>query len=199
MTRYVNRFVISDHHLGHQNSWEKFKLEDGSPLRPFTSNEEMNETMIERHNAKVKEQDTVYFLGDVVINKKYLELVKRMNGRKILIRGNHDIFKDEEYREVGFQQIHGVRVFVDKFILSHIPLHPDCVTERFRVNVHGHLHSNRVRLPDGSIDPRYISACVELNNYEPVSFEELEVKIQKQFDECGYTPPSGYFNGSGPS
>jgi len=135
MTKFVNRFVVSDHHLGHQNSWEKFKLEDGSPLRPFTSNEEMNETMIERHNAKVKEQDTVYFLGDVVINKKYLELVKRMNGRKILVRGNHDIFKDEEYREVGFEQLHGVRVFVDKFILSHIPLHPDCVTERFRVNV----------------------------------------------------------------
>jgi calcineurin-like phosphoesterase family protein len=92
----------------------------------------------------VKDQDTVYFLGDVVINKKYLELVKRMNGRKILIRGNHDIFKDEDYREVGFQQIHGVRVFVDKFILSHIPLHPDCVSERFRVNVHGHLHANEV-------------------------------------------------------
>ena len=43
-----------------------------------SSNEEMNETMIERHNAKVKQQDTVYFLGDVVINKKYLELVQTL-------------------------------------------------------------------------------------------------------------------------
>jgi len=199
MTRFVNRFVISDTHFGHTNSWEKFKLADGSPLRPFTSNEEMDETMIERWNAKVKQQDTVYHLGDVVINQKSLHLVSRLNGRKILVRGNHDIFKDKQYTEVGFEQIHGVRVFVDKFILSHIPLHPDCVTGRFRVNAHGHLHANRVQLPDGSIDPRYISACVELNNYEPVSFEELEVKIQKQFDVCEYTPPSGYFNGSGPS
>ena len=110
MTRFVNRFVASDHHFGHTNSWEKFKLADGSPLRPFTSTEEMDETMIERHNAKVKTGDTVYFLGDVVINKKYLELVKRMNGRKILVRGNHDIFNDEDYRAVGFEQIHGVRV-----------------------------------------------------------------------------------------
>lgn len=154
MTKFVNRFVISDHHLGHTNSWEKFKLADGSPLRPFTSNDEMNETMIERHNAKVKEHDTVYFLGDVVINRKHLHLVKQLNGRKILIRGNHDIFRDEDYREVGFEQIHGVRVFVDKFIMSHIPLHPDCVTGRFRVNVHGHLHANEVMI----MNPNYVRA-----------------------------------------
>ena len=207
MTRFVNRFVISDHHLGHTNSWEKFKLADGSPLRPFASNEEMNETMIERHNAKVKEHDTVYFLGDVVINKKYLELVKRMNGRKILIRGNHDIFKDEEYREVGFQQIHGVRVFVDKFILSHIPLHPDCVTERFRVNVHGHLHANQIMgwskhgwAEDIEVpDPRYLCVCVEQTNFTPLHFDEVEALIQQRWEDAGYEGPTkAWGNGSGP-
>jgi len=207
MTKFVNRFVVSDHHLGHQNSWEKFKLEDGSPLRPFSSNEEMNETMIERHNAKVKEQDTVYFLGDVVINKKYLELVKRMNGRKILVRGNHDIFKDEEYREVGFEQLHGVRVFVDKFILSHIPLHPDCVTERFRVNVHGHLHANQVmswQVIDEDIvykpDPRYLCVCVEQTDYTPLHFDEVEERIQDRWDDSVYeSPVKAWGNGSGPN
>ena len=214
MTKFVNRFVVSDHHLGHTNSWEKFKLADGSPLRPFTSNEEMNETMIERHNAKVKQQDTVYFLGDVVINKKYLELVKRMNGRKILIRGNHDIFKDRAYREVGFEQIHGVRVFVDKFILSHIPLHPDCVTGRFRVNVHGHLHANqimkemvlqtRTNKTSFSIgprpDPRYLCVCVEQTDFTPLHFDEVEAIIQKRWQEAGYAPAAsdGWGNGSGP-
>ena len=197
MTKFVNRFVVSDHHLGHQSSWEKFKLADGSPLRPFTSNEEMHETMIERHNAKVKEQDTVYFLGDVVINRKSLELVKRMNGRKILVRGNHDIFKDEDYREVGFQQIHGVRVFTDKFILSHIPLHPDCVTERFRVNVHGHLHANQVmREVNGQFstyyepDPRYLCVCVEQTDFAPLHFDEVEQRIQQRWEYTGYNSKS---------
>ena len=207
MTRFVNRFVISDHHLGHTNSWEKFKLEDGSPLRPFTSNEEMNETMIERHNAKVKEQDTVYFLGDVVINKKYLELVKRMNGRKILIRGNHDIFGDELYYDAGFEQIHGVRVFVDKFILSHIPLHPDCVTERFRVNVHGHLHANQVMSwqiidedPVYKPDPRYLCVCVEQTNFTPLHFDEVEKLIQQRWKDAEYEgPDKAWGNGSGPN
>ena len=212
MTKFVNRFVISDHHLGHTNSWEKFKLSDGSPLRPFTSTEEMNETMIEQHNAKVKEQDTVYFLGDVVINKKYLELVKRMNGRKILIRGNHDIFKDEDYRAVGFEQIHGVRVFVDKFILSHIPLHPDCVSERFRVNVHGHLHANEIKMPWGVNadrneiiyadfpDPRYLCVCVEQTDFTPLHFDEVEERIQQRWEYTGYTGPvKAWGNGSGPN
>lgn len=213
MTKFVNRFVVSDHHLGHQDSWEKFKLSDGSPLRSFTSNEEMNETMIERHNAKVKQQDTVYFLGDVVINKKYLELVKRMNGRKILIRGNHDIFKDEDYRAVGFKQIHGVRVFVDKFILSHIPLHPDCVTGRFRVNVHGHLHANQIMqnvtkytasngvpFTMDEPDPRYLCVCVEQTNFTPLHFDEVEARIQKRWQDAGYSPAAndGWGNGSGP-
>lgn len=211
MTRFVNRFVISDHHLGHTNSWEKFKLSDGSPLRSFTSTEEMNETMIERHNAKVKDQDTVYFLGDVVINKKYLELVKRMNGRKILIRGNHDIFKDEDYREVGFEQIHGVRVFVDKFIMSHIPLHPDCVSERFRVNVHGHLHANevmrtRTNMVHGYMtglvtepDPQYLCVCVEQTDFTPLHFDEVEERIQQRWKDAEYTgPEKAWGNGSGP-
>ena len=131
-----NRFVISDTHFGHTNSWQLFKRPDGSPLRPFSSTEEMDEAMIERWNAKVQPHDVVYHLGDVVINRKFLHLVKRLNGKKRLVRGNHDIFKDQDYRDVGFDSLYGVRVFTDKFILSHIPLHPDCITHRFKVNVH---------------------------------------------------------------
>jgi calcineurin-like phosphoesterase family protein len=211
MTRFVNRFVISDTHFGHTNSWEKFKLPDGSPLRPFTSTEEMDETMIERWNAKVQPQDTVYHLGDVVINKKYLHLVERLNGRKILIRGNHDIFGDDEYYKAGFEQLHGVRVFVDKFILSHIPLHPECVTERFKVNVHGHLHANEIKMPWGVNadrneiiyadfpDPRYLCVSVEHTNYEPLHFDEVQARIDKRWEETGYTgPDKAWGNGSGP-
>ena len=176
-----NRFLISDTHFGHTNTWEKFTLADGSPLRPFTSTEEMDETMVDNWNRVVRPQDTVYHLGDVVIARRHLETVKRLNGRKILIRGNHDIFKDKDYYEAGFEQIHGVRVFVDQFILSHIPLHPDCVGERFKRNVHGHLHGNRIMRWHGdatgnawqSPDPRYLSVCVEQINFTPVSFDDV--------------------------
>ena len=182
-----NRFLISDTHFGHTNTWAKFTVEDGSPLRPFTSTEEMDEAMVDNWNRVVRPKDTVYHLGDVVIARRNLETVKRLNGRKILIRGNHDIFRDKDYYEAGFEQIHGVRVFVDQFILSHIPLHPDCVGERFKRNVHGHLHGNRIMQTVTKYtatngvpftmtepDPRYLSVCVEQINFTPVSFDEVE-------------------------
>lgn len=207
----ANRFVISDTHFGHTNSWQLFKRPDGSPLRPFTSTEEMDEAMIERWNAKVQPHDVVYHLGDVVINRKYLHLVKRLNGKKRLVRGNHDIFKDQDYRDVGFDSLYGVRVFTDKFILSHIPLHPDCITHRFKVNVHGHLHANevmrtRTNMVHGTMtglvtepDPRYLCVSVEHTNYEPLSFDEVDERIAKRWAETGYEGPvNAWGNGSGP-
>lgn len=206
-----NRFVISDTHFGHTNSWQLFKRPDGSPLRPFSSTEEMDEAMIERWNAKVGPHDVVYHLGDVVINRKFLHLVKRLNGKKRLVRGNHDIFKDQDYRDVGFDSLYGVRVFTDKFILSHIPLHPDCITHRFKVNVHGHLHANevmrtRTNMVHGTMtglvtepDPRYLCVSVEHTNYEPLSFEEVDDRIAKRWAETGYEGPvNAWGNGSGP-
>ena len=192
------------HTFGHTNSWEKFKLPNGDPLRPFTSTEEMDEAMVERWNAVVGPHDTVYHLGDVVINRKSLHHVKRLNGKKRLIRGNHDIFRDQDYRDVGFESLYGVRVFVDQFILSHIPLHPDCVTGRFRVNVHGHLHANQVMWTpkhpkQQQIDPRYLCVCVEQTNFTPLHFDEVEARIAKRWEETGYTGPvKAWGNGSGP-
>lgn len=180
-----NIFVIADTHFGHTNTWAKFKCNKGNPLRPFNSTEEMDEAMVDRWNAKVGPHDIVYHLGDVAIAKRHLQTVLRLNGKKRLIRGNHDIFKDKDYRDVGFEQIWGVRVFVDKFILSHIPLHPDCVGPRFVKNVHGHLHGNVIRKPYGfdnktdtikysdHADPLYKCVSVEHTNYTPVAFEEL--------------------------
>ena len=207
-----NFWVISDTHFSHTNSWEKFKLPDGSPLRPFTSTEEMDEAMVERWNAVVKPNDHVYHLGDVAISKRGLEFVRRLNGHKRLIRGNHDIHSDKLYREVGFEQIHGVRVFVDKWIFSHIPLHPSSVTGRFRVNVHGHLHAGFVPtiasvgpgITDceytNEPDPRYLCVCVEQTDFTPLHFDEVEAIIQKRWLEVGYAPAAsdGWGNGSGP-
>jgi calcineurin-like phosphoesterase family protein len=75
----------SDHHFGHARIIE---LCD----RPFRDVEHMDEELIARHNAMVAPEDTVWFLGDVALGKirETLPLVSRMNGRKILVAGNHD-------------------------------------------------------------------------------------------------------------
>ena len=133
-----NRFVISDTHFGHTNSWQKFKLPNGDPLRPFTSTEEMDEAIISNWNSVVRPQDKVYVLGDVVINRKHMHKIGQLNGTKILIAGNHDVMRTTEYLEY-FKEVKGVGVLSD-FVLTHIPIHP-CSLERWSGGWHGHLHS----------------------------------------------------------
>jgi calcineurin-like phosphoesterase family protein len=161
----------------------KFLRNDGTKLRPFNSIEEHDETLISNWNSVVKPSDRVYHLGDTVINRRCLPTVKRLNGRIKLIRGNHDLFDIKDYLSVGFEDVYGCYVLPD-LILSHIPLHPDCISTRFGTNVHGHLHSNEVMKPSpyvhnkSVIDTKYISVCCEHINYTPISIDSLRDKIK---------------------
>ena len=165
-------YIISDQHYGHANALT-FKKSDGSPLRDFSSAEEMNEHMVHCHNSVVRPQDKVIFLGDVAINKKYLEILRRLNGKKKLIMGNHDIF-DLKYYSEYFYDIKAYRVF-DGHIFSHIPVHPSSI-ERWRGNVHGHLHDKKLD------DPRYICMSVEQEhvNYTPVPWYRVKELLAAQ-------------------
>lgn len=160
-------FIVSDTHFGH-------KLLADNVLRPWADVDSMNEALIERWNAVVPPTARVYHLGDVVINRRFLALLPRLHGRKVLIKGNHDIFKLSDYAK-HFDDIRAYHILGNAW-LSHVPLHPaHC---RMPFNVHGHLHTNLVRLPDGSPDPRYINVCVEHTNYRPLSWDELEVRLR---------------------
>src|SRR5690606_38714737 len=92
-------FFVSDTHFGHEKTCTVFKRADGSPLRPFSCAQEMDEEMVRRWNDVVRPNDKVYHHGDVVVNKKFLPIMERLNGNNRLIRGNHDIMKLSEYRK----------------------------------------------------------------------------------------------------
>ena len=191
-------FFISDTHFGHEKTCTVFKRADGSPLRPFTNAEEMDEFMVKAWNERVSPKDKVYHLGDVVINRKFLHILGRLNGDKVLIRGNHDIFKLEDYT----QYFRDIRAFDVKngMIFSHVPIHPESLG-RFGTNIHGHLHANRVKkivgvdaktgeLEYGDIDNRYHCVCVEQTDFAPISLEEVNKRI---VDEGGHV---GFRNGN---
>ena len=90
-------FLVSDTHFGHKGVCH-FLREDGeTKLRPWDTPEEMDEAMVEYWNETVRPNDRVYHLGDVVINRKALSILHRLNGDKVLIKGNHDIFKLHDY------------------------------------------------------------------------------------------------------
>ena len=186
-----NIFLTSDTHFGHVGVC-KFLREDGvTKLRPWDNPEEMDEEMVKRWNETVRPNDKVYHLGDVVINRKALKIMHRLNGDKVLIKGNHDIFRLEEYTPF-FRDIRGSHV-MNGLILTHIPVHPDNLY-RFGCNIHGHLHSYRImkEVYDPTydrvsiIDPRYFSVCVEQTDFRPIAFEDVMKKIVEQGGEVGF-------------
>jgi calcineurin-like phosphoesterase family protein len=193
-------WLISDTHFGHEKTCTVFKREDGSPLRPFSSAEEMDEHMIKVWNERVKPTDKVYHCGDVVINRKFLPVLGRLNGDKILIRGNHDIFKLEDYTQY-FRDVRGYHV-MNGLILSHVPIHPQQLG-RFGCNIHGHLHAHRVMKARGvdartgevlygdKIDPRYFNVSVEQIDFAPILFEDVCKKIIEQGGTVGFKSGNG--------
>lgn len=185
-------FLVSDTHFGHAGIC-KFTNSDGTKLRPWDDPEEMDEYMVKAWNEIVKPNDKVYHLGDVVINRRCLKIMSRLNGDKILIRGNHDIFRDDEYREY-FREIRAYHV-MNGCLLSHVPVH-EASLGRFGVNIHGHLHSNRVKLPvsvengktiyGDEIDVRYHNVSVEHTNFAPILFDEVCDKIITEGGSVGF-------------
>lgn len=164
----MKTFIVSDTHFGHKNILT-FTGEDGKLIRPFSSVEEMDELMIENWNKTVSSKDKIYHLGDVVINRRCLPILDRLNGRKVLVKGNHDIFKLDDYIKY-FYDIRGYHI-LDRLILSHIPLHEDSMN-RFRGNVHGHLHRRKLE------DKRYLNVAMEQINFTPIDFEEVREYYQ---------------------
>jgi calcineurin-like phosphoesterase family protein len=150
---------------------------DGSPVRPFSSIEEMHETLIEQFNKIVHQKDRLYILGDVVIPRSALQLLDRFNGKKVLILGNHDIYKAKDYLRY-FDDVRGA-FYRDGLIFTHIPVHPANLTGRYVGNVHGHLHWHEVRDDNGEVDKRYFNSCLERNDFSPVPLEQIKQFFNK--------------------
>lgn len=173
-----NIFLSSDPHFHHKNILT-FKKADGSPLRVFDDVDHMNEYMVMQHNRIVEPKDKWYCIGDVSMGKnaKSLEILRRMNGEKVLIKGNHDLATAHMYLE-HFKDIRASHQ-LDNMLLTHIPIHPDSLS-RWKANIHGHLHSNRVMTAFGArVDERYYNVSMEcLDDYMPVSLEELKKNLK---------------------
>ena len=188
-------FLVSDTHFGHAGVCKFTHPDDPTvKLRPWTDPAEMDEEMIRRWNDRVRPSDKVYHLGDVVINRKALKTLSRLNGDKVLIRGNHDIFRDDEYRQY-FRELRAYHV-MNGMILSHIPVHSDSLG-RFGTNIHGHTHANRVMLPgfNGKItdivDTRYHCVCVEQTDFAPILFEDVVRRIEAEGGTIGFQNGNG--------
>lgn len=163
--------------------------------RPFSSTHEMNEAIIERHNAVVKPQDHHYNLGDVTMIRggapqvaRLKAWVSRLNGHKRLIMGNHDHFSVEAYLTAGFEKIMAMQMF-DNIRFTHIPIHPFSMGSAV-ANVHGHIHNIPSpapvvqlykRSPDSDplvVVKPYINISCEMTDYSPIHLDMIKQRIR---------------------
>lgn len=175
-----NTWFAADLHFRHRGATEQMTRKDGRKLRPFASVEETDEAIIERFNALVKDGDELYILGDLAFNSTGLNLIDRLNGRKRAVLGNHDNETPARYAR-HFYKVYGAKSMEVtegvKVVLTHVPVHPSCLT-RWKLNVHGHLHDERVMIDIGGKpsvfeDPRYLCASVEQNDFRPFHLDEV--------------------------
>lgn len=188
-----NTFIISDTHFSHKGIVKFLRADGVTKERPWDTIEEMDEALVANWNSVVGPKDKVYHLGDVVINRSALPILARLNGTKILVKGNHDVFRVEEYTPY-FKDIRGSAVLND-YVMTHIPIHTSAI-ERWKGNIHGHLHSNRVMTVKQTIinpgerhshlsyvavpDPNYLCVSVEQIDYTPISLEEAMKRFEEQ-------------------
>lgn len=150
-------FVIADTHFGHKNIIDYCN-------RPFSSVEEMDATLIKNWNETVSNDDVIIHLGDLGLGKKeYIaSIVSQLNGKKILILGNHDNWSEQTYRDMGFHTVSRFPIlYADFYICSHAPIQMPQLT--CYQNLYGHVHN----------DPKYVdtpsAVCysVERIGYRP--------------------------------
>lgn len=161
--------------------------------RPFADVEEMREALIERHNAVVRPQDHWYCLGDFTMERGNtpgyaLSLLKRLNGHKRLILGNHDHYHARLYLEAGFEKVMAMQM-VEGIRLTHIPIHPGSMGNAI-ANAHGHIHQQPAPAPvifdkDGvRLVKPYINLSVEAIHYTPVSLDQLKAMVTRAVDDA---------------
>ena len=160
-------YLIGDLHLDHTNIIKYCN-------RPFSSVEEMNETLVKRWNETVTVEDTVYYLGDIAYGRGSRDgswWWQKLNGNKILIKGNHD--RKESIR--GITPVHkwhiaelgGVR-----FLLIHSPDYDKPEWDGWMI--HGHHHNNFPELyPLVNKEKKTINVSAEMLDYYPLSLNEL--------------------------
>lgn len=175
-------FVTADTHFNHKNIIDYCN-------RPFDSVENMNRILIDNWNSVVKNDDLVLHLGDFGFGSKeeLTEICKKLNGRKILIYGNHDLRKGIGFwMDCGFEKAYKNKEILltealgisqdfiktdSDVVLSHYPRQ----IPSDKLNIHGHIHNTPLDSTQFSQD-NHICVSIEMTDYKPINLFSIVEK-----------------------
>ena len=161
--------------------------------RGFNTVWEMNNTIMKNWNNLIKYGDTVYILGDLMLNdnEEGIELLKNLNGKKYIILGNHDT----NTRIALYDKVYNTKVigYADRlvyngyhFYLSHYPtltsnLDGGRSLKQRILNLFGHTHSKDKFYQD---NPTMYNVALDAHNNTPVSIEQIIEDMKAKREEC---------------
>ena len=160
-----NKWFTSDTHFDHANVIRFCN-------RPYKHKDEMNEAMIQNWNSVVDHKDTIYHLGDFAFNKNPEKFFHRLNGNKILIKGNHD--RQPTFR-CPWSAVHAyyeLKLDGRFIILCHYAFRAYNKSHHGAYNFFGHSHGS---LPCNS---QQVDVGVDCWDYTPVSLEQIEERMK---------------------
>lgn len=173
-------YFTADLHFGHNNIIAHCN-------RPFQSVDHMDSVLISNWNRKVNKNDEVYILGDFTMEgadaaHRYFSA---LNGKKYLIRGNHDKFAEHfsAYADdvIWIKDYHVLRYQRMKYILFHYPILEWESYGKGSIHLYGHIHNNVKSIERAkALGYNAYNVGVDVNGYEPVSAVEILKIIEKQ-------------------
>lgn len=171
-------WFTSDLHIGH-------KAVIPMSQRPYSEMTEMIEDMISKWNTKVKKDDTVFILGDLAYKsskKQITNFLSRLNGIKVLIRGNHDSRTRTPLEMFEWSAMIETILVVDgehkrEVEMCHYPLLSWGNMRHGRINLFGHSHG---KTPVEKINPMQMDIGWDVK-YDLFSWEEIieHLKLKK--------------------
>jgi calcineurin-like phosphoesterase family protein len=179
-----NTYFISDPHFGHKNIIKYAN-------RPFTSVDEMDETIIKNWNGMIGKTDEVYILGDVSLtnSERTNEILNRLNGRLYLIKGNHEksVMSSKEnrdrfewikdYYELKYEY-NGKRNMI---VMCHYAMRVWNKSHHGAYHLYGHSHDSLEYEQWGkSMDVGIDSAARIFGEYRPFTFDEIDGILSKR-------------------
>lgn len=175
-------FFTSDQHFNHENIIRFCK-------RPFSNAKEMNEALVEYHNSLVKPHDIVYHLGDFVFGHEANIFFEQLNGKKVIIEGNHDRgwIKEKPSAKAKIINIFRYPTILESTefalkayhtVLCHYPMMSWNRSFHGAFHLHGHTHNT---IPFDNVNRR-LDVGVDANldhPYHPFAWEDIVKKLSK--------------------
>jgi calcineurin-like phosphoesterase family protein len=161
-------YLTSDQHFGHTNVIKYCN-------RLFKNTVEMDKVIIDKYNSIVGLDDVCFHVGDFTMSNNFDQIssiLKRLNGVKHLILGNHDRLKPFQYVEAGYTSVH-TSLILEGLYLAHDPS-VGAALPKGATLLHGHVHGlfKEVISDTGVV---LINVGVDVRDMAPISLNDIKI------------------------